>query len=78
MTYTEIVEKLVGKISPVGEASENNIRFENLKQMCKLVNNLVTEINYVAYYYKDRQEHSMKIMGEYAKNFLTIELGISE
>lgn len=30
-TVVEIVENLIGKINPVGETNEDEIRFENLK-----------------------------------------------
>lgn len=77
MTYTEIVIKLVGDIYPAGASHLDDKRFENLKEMCKLVNDLVTEIDYVACQ-AGRHEHSIKIMGEYAKDFLTRTLGITE
>ncbi len=77
MNYTEIVKKLIGNITPYGATHIDDIRFENLKAMCELVNDLVYEIDSTASY-RNRQEHSMKEMGEYAKNFLTKTLGIEE
>jgi len=78
MTYTQIVKKLIGKIKPVGETNEDDRRFENLKEMCELVNQLVTDIDLVAYTNKDRVEHSMNKAGKYADEFLTKKLGITE
>jgi len=75
MTYTEIVNKLVGNIEPVGDSHIDEKRFENLKTMCELVNNLVAEIDEVSRC-KNRVEHSMKEMGKYAHDFLTKEIGI--
>jgi len=78
MTYFEIVNKLIGNIEPVGSTHIDEKRFENLKEMCHLVNCLVSQIDEVSYKNKDRQEHSMKEMGEYAYKFLTNDLGIPD
>ena len=69
MELKEIVEKLVGSITPAGESHLDTQRFENLKVMCSLVEDLVYEINYVSRD-KDRYESSMKVMGVYADKFL--------
>lgn len=42
-TVVEIVENLIGKINPVGETNEDEIRFENLKLMCDLTNSLISK-----------------------------------
>jgi hypothetical protein len=76
MTHTEIVQKLIGNIQPLGDSSRDPERFENLKAMCELVNNLVTAIDDVAYQYSESHEYSVKEMGQYADNFLTKTLGI--
>ena len=78
MTNTDIVNKLIGNINPIGKTEIDKERLKNLKEMCELVNDLVTQIDTVSYNCKDRQEHSMKIAGEYAHNFLTNILGIKE
>ena len=77
-TITEVVKRLVGDIKPKGETNIDDDRFENLKVMFELVNNLVYEIDSVAYDNKDKHEFSMKRAGEYASNFLTNTLGIHE
>lgn len=69
MTHEEIVKKLVGSITPYGASDIDERRMENLKVMCELVSGLVEDIRFTAQY-KDRHEHSIKIMGEYADNFL--------
>ena len=71
MTHLEIVKKLIGEIKPVGESHTDEKRLENLKQTCDLVNDLVAEIELVSKN-KDRHEHSMRVMGEYAYNFLRL------
>lgn len=78
LSRAEIVEKLIGNITPEGAAHIDKERFENLKEMCSLAAVLVYEIFKVADQNKNRHEYSMKIMGEYADNFLKNELGIVE
>ncbi len=70
MTNTEIVKKLIGEIQPYGDSSIDKKRFENLKEMCQLIEELVSEIQ-EASKSKDRYEASMKEIGQYAFNFLT-------
>lgn len=65
----EIVQKLVGSITPAGESNLDTKRLENLKIICGLIEDLVYEVNYVSRD-KDRYESSMKVMGEYADKFL--------
>ena len=78
MTNTDVVKKLIGNINPVGETNTDNQRFENLKEMCELVNNLITDIDDMAYRNKCSHEYSVKRASEYASNFLTKTVGIAE
>lgn len=75
MTMTRIVKKLVGNIQPAGAAHIDPERFENLKEMCKLVDDLTTEIDLVAQQVYS-QQHSVKEMGKYANDFMKNQLGI--
>ena len=77
MDVHEVVMKLVGPVEPVGETHTDDIRFENLKQLCDLVEELVDEINRVCPN-KNRCEYSMKRSGEFAHAFLYKRLGIEE
>lgn len=77
MDITDITKKLIGKINPQGETNIDVERFENLKQMCGLVNNLIIEIEHVSQL-KHRQEHSIKKSAEYASEFLTNVIGIKD
>ena len=77
MTIHEIIKKLIGSITPIGETCTDNTRFENLKIMTKLVTLLVTDIDDVAML-KDSHEYSVKRAGEFASNYLTKGLGITE
>jgi hypothetical protein len=78
MTHHEVVKKLIGEIRPVGETNTDNERFENLKVMCDLVNNLILDIDDMAFTNKDAYQFSVKRASEYASNFLTKTVGIAE
>lgn len=69
MTHTEIVKKLIGNINPVGKTETDDERFENLKQTCNLVSELLYDISIVSLK-KDRGEFSIKRAGQYASDFL--------
>lgn len=77
MNLQEIVQKLNGKINPVGETNTDNERFENLKNQCDLVFNLLDEIIQVSESNKDAYEASKKKAGEYATKFLTETIGLT-
>ena len=76
MTHLDIVNKLIGNIYPYGATHIDADRFENLKEMCSLVSELVSQIKDVANHNKDRYEHSMKEMGLYADNFIKNDYSI--
>lgn len=76
MEIKDIVLKLVGDVNPIGETNTDNKRFENLKVLCELVNELVGIIDNVHYSNKDFQEFSIKRASDYARDFLTDTLGI--
>lgn len=78
MTYTDIIKKLIGAVNPVGETNTDNQRYENLKELCEVANNLITMIDDVAHNYKDMPEYSIQRASNYAKMFLTQTIGITE
>jgi len=78
MELIDVVRKLTGPINPVGESNCDDARYENLKTLCDLVNFLVTDIDSVAYRYKDSPESSVNRAGKYADTFLSKTLGIVE
>jgi hypothetical protein len=67
--YYDIVKKLIGEIEPIGETNTDNERFENLKEMTNLVNDLIMDIQDVSEY-EDRGEYSMHRAGKHAEKFL--------
>ena len=50
MDIHEIVKKLVGSITPIGETTTDNERFENLQVICNLVENLIMDLDDMVYY----------------------------
>lgn len=77
MELIDIVNKLTGKIEPVGESNTDEERFKNLENMIELMKQLHTQIDDIAYYNKDKQEYSMKKAGNAANDYLDY-LGIKE
>ena len=75
MTNHEIVKKIIGEINPIGETQTDDERFENLKAMTELVDQLISDIYILANKNKDRYEFSMSRAGKFADKFLD-ELGI--
>lgn len=71
MTNYDVVKKLIGNVMPIGETNQDEIRFKNLEAMCDLVEELLSEIDDVATYNKNKQEFSMRRSGEFADKFLT-------
>jgi hypothetical protein len=70
LTVTEVVEKIIGKVDPVGETNADNERLENLKALCELTQNLLEKIKMIAYKNIEAKEFSVKRAGEYATEFM--------
>lgn len=72
MDIHEIVKKLVGSITPIGQSSIDNERFENLQVMCDLVDKLLTDLDDMSHWNKNSHEFSVKRAGKYAEDFLNL------
>lgn len=70
MELIDVVEKLIGKVRPVGESNEDVSRFRNLMQMINLTNELIKRIDAVAYDNRDAREHSVKQCADLAKDWI--------
>lgn len=70
MTHKEIVMKLIGEIRPIGETNEDNKRFENLKELSYLIEELNWEMNRIAVAYRDSPEFSLRRASEYAREWM--------
>lgn len=70
MNNTDVIKKLIGKVTPYGASAIDAERFENLKEMCHVADQLVDEILSVS---RERNAHqsSVSIMGQYAHKFLS-------
>ena len=69
MSVEEILEKLLGKIEPVGETNEDNKRYENIENYKKALNFIFGRLE-KASLYADRKEYSMQKIGKECKEFL--------
>jgi hypothetical protein len=77
MTNYDVVKKLIGNIRPIGDSNEDAKRLENLKEMCKLMDEIHSAIDAVSYDYKDDKKGSVAACCKYANDFLD-KLGIKE
>jgi hypothetical protein len=68
-TIHKTIRQLVGKVLPQGESNYDAMVYENLQILCEVTEKLIIDIDEVAYENKDRQEHSMKKVGELACKF---------
>ena len=68
-TIVEVVEKLIGYVNPVGDSNEDSKRFENLKELCYVVDMLLGKISSVTGGATSGQ-HSVKKAADYANKFL--------
>jgi len=71
----EVVKRLVGEITPIGETQTDEIRFENLKVLTVLFKKLHCDLDDLAFYNKNRKEFSMNQAGKLADKCLD-EVGI--
>ena len=70
MEMYDVVRKLVGAIEPVGETTADERRFDNIKELTELVERLLSDINEVAWRYRNNHQYSMKRASRYAQDFI--------
>ncbi len=70
MTNYDVIKKLIGKINPIGESNTDAARFKNLEELTSLVENLITDIDDMAFNNKDAYEFSVKKAANHATEFL--------
>lgn len=68
-TISSIVEELVGSFEPIGETNYDKKCFDNIQTMDLVIADLLDDIQLMIPY-KDRYEASMKVIGEYAVDFV--------
>jgi len=69
MEMIDVVRRLLGPIEPVGESREDERRLHNLEATIDVVDRLMCDINSAADE-ANRTEHSMRVIGQRAKQFL--------
>lgn len=70
MNPNEIVNRIIGKTVPIGETNADEVRFENLKAKCELVECLVRELDELSKL-SSSHEFSVKRAGQYAADCLS-------
>ena len=73
----EVVKKLIGNISPIGETNTDNMRYDNLKNMIRLSDDIYTLLNDVLYECGNDNRYSIKRTAEKIKEYFDI-IGIKE
>lgn len=71
MTNHDVVKKLIGNINPIGESSTDADRFKNLEEFTSLVENLIMDIDDMAFRNKDMHQFSIKKAVKHSEEFLT-------
>lgn len=69
MTYTDVVKKLIGEITPVGDTEIDSERLKNLKAMCNLTHDLIDEILGFIETHKSDKRASVKEAVDAASSF---------
>lgn len=69
LTVHDIVQKLIGPVEAIGEHNSDQKRLENLKALSSLAAALLCQIS-KASKTADRQEASMRAIGQFARAFL--------
>lgn len=77
MTNFDVVKKLIGPINPIGCSSRDAERFENLKNMIELMDQIHSEIDDIAYRNRDCKEQSIKRSVDFINDYLD-KIGIKE
>jgi len=73
----EIIQKLTGKIRPVGESNQDAQRLKNVETFIQVFEKMHIEIDDIAYQYGDRHEASMKAIADRCNKHLDT-MGIAE
>ena len=66
----EVVDKLIGDISPIGESNHDAESIGNLKEYCDVISQMVAKIEDISYYNKNSQEYSVKEHVNYINKFI--------
>lgn len=72
MELNDVVMKLIGPVNPVGETRTDEERFENLKRLIALVDELTDEIEGVATSNRRSHEYSRKRAADLCDKFLGV------
>lgn len=66
----KVIEKLIGKIEPVADASIDRERAVNLEKYFEVLQHMYSEVHWIASRHKDSPYHSQKELGLRCCKFL--------
>ena len=72
-----IIQKLTGKIRPVGETNQDEERLKNIETFIAIFDMMHVEIDDISYQYRDRTEDSMRKIGQRCNRHIE-SMGISD
>lgn len=69
MELIDVVDKLIGEIEPIADASVDEERFENLKKYCSLINDMIIKVDDIACKTEGSKLYSLKRVNDYLTDF---------
>jgi hypothetical protein len=69
-TTVHVVKRLVGVVNPIGQSSADLVRFENLRHLTEVTEELLEIIKHVHTSNQHSHEHSVKRASNHAGEFL--------
>ena len=66
----EVVEKIIGNYTPIGESKEDSDRLQNFEMLLILAQDLIDEIDGFVWRYKNSKEYSVQRFVEKGEKFL--------
>lgn len=70
METIDVIRKLIGPITPVADSAIDEVRFENLKEYCRLSEQMVLDIAVISRE-NESQFASVRQMGVFAERFIS-------
>lgn len=67
----KVLETLIGEIEPVADGAIDRQRSENFEKYLEVFDNMLSNIDNIAWQYKNSPYRSAKTIGERANKFLT-------
>jgi hypothetical protein len=66
----EVIDKLIGPTTPIGESGVDADRLENMKKLIEVFNRIHIHIDHIAYRFEDSPRHSEAAIGKLASKHI--------